>query len=124
MKVYLVYEGSYEERTVFAAYASLEAAQTMYDHGHEPKWVAYDEGRWTCDWSEVRHRARVAINAAFEIVKVPVVAGVATLPDGRTVESTADVVSVPVLPPGALDGPIIDSVDRCDVDIEEHEVLS
>jgi hypothetical protein len=34
----------------------------------------------------------------YEYVSVPVVAGVATLPDGRTVRSSANVVRVPILP--------------------------
>jgi hypothetical protein len=37
--------------------------------------------------------------ATYRLVEVPVVDGIATLPDGRTVVSTSDVVVVPVVEP-------------------------
>lgn len=37
------------------------------------------------------------VELSYHIVDIPVVNGIATLPDGRTVRSTANVVRVPVL---------------------------
>lgn len=51
--------------------------------------------------------------AFVELVDVPVVDGVATLPDGGTVTSTADVVRVPILR-GKLRLPPVDDPDAED----------
>ena len=117
--VYLVWEGSYEERTVVAVYATLEAAQAAHRLGHRPKWSG-EAPYWRCEFRGKQHRAKVPVAWAFKTETIPVVDGAATLPDGRIVHTDSAFVSVPVLPsPTEFEiettlGP------SCDYDIEER----
>ena len=65
-----------------------------------PRWIAVDAvlqviDEWEADFGE--DPVSFETRATYAMIDVPVIDGVATLPDGRTVTSTAQIVRVPVL---------------------------
>jgi hypothetical protein len=120
MKVYCLFSGSYEDRDLIDVYSTLQGAQSV-DHGHVSEWSAYP-GRWYCEWTRTNHRARVPVDIKLDNIEVPVVNGVATLPNGSTVSPPEGikVVVVPVLPPGVHFEPEQTWTDHCDYAIVEY----
>lgn len=123
-KVYLVYRGEYENRDVDSVHATLESAQAVrHDHGHTPVWEEAFEG-WTCAWTKVHPAKTPVAILTFDTGTVKVVGGVATLPDGRTIETNAKYVSYPVLPEGADLSWSPGWTDSCDVQIVVRDLES
>jgi hypothetical protein len=122
MNVYLVWDGEYENRTVVGTYSTLEAAKASHaEHGDE--WDDDIPGQWYCDWT-VAERLPDRTPVFFETLDIPVIDGVATLPDGRTV-AVADpfkVISVPKIPDGYRPD-YGTPAQSCDVEIEERPLL-
>lgn len=122
--VFVLFDGSYEDRRIFGVYASRESAYAARHVGHDGVWDGPDASFMRCGWSLTHHRAKVAITSyTMDTVKVPVVDGRATLADGRVIQVAEGMtqVLVPVPPPMPL-GPIADYTETCDVELEVHEL--
>lgn len=119
MNVYLVWEGSYEDRTVVGVYSTINAAKAAHDPGHRAKWTS--EGTfWRCEFQGKQHRARVPVAWAFKSESIPVVNGAATLPDGRVVHTDSKFVVVPVLPSPSEFAVETTCGPACEYEIEER----
>lgn len=92
VSVFVAFMRYYEDRYVDGVYPTLAKAQAAHDHKQ------WSEDGLTCETRAIHHRRRLPIDVYFNTVTVPVVDGVATLADGRTVKSDAKYVSYPVLP--------------------------
>lgn len=72
MNVYLLWEGTYEDRDVTGVYATREAAEAA--HGHDQ---FNEDGR--CVWSTPAVKPTEGYSYTFDTLEVPVVNGRATL---------------------------------------------
>lgn len=119
--VFLLYRGSHEDRVAIGAFGTLEGAQAAHDGGHEAKWVSHSPGYWSCEWEHIPDPAPPPAAMTFDTVTIPVIDGVAVLPDGRKVRTSARFVDVPQLPKG-FTWPAIDTYRDCDYAIAEMPV--
>lgn len=120
-KVWALFSGSYEDRDIVGIYSTLERAQAV-PHGHDPVWSTDRDGVWFCDWHLVHVRVAEPGGIEFTTIKVPVVDGIATLPNGRTVQSDAHWVVVPIAPQFNRLSIINEWSDGCDMGIVEYEL--
>jgi hypothetical protein len=127
-RVYLVYEGQYDERDVRSVHATLEGAQAAArrtDHEHEWSVADYDPDEMSCRWHRRVHVAPVPMVGEIGTGRVKAFAGVATLPDGRTVKVPAGVewVSYPI-PPERWPEPERSWTEACDIAIVAYDLLA
>jgi hypothetical protein len=121
MNVYLLWDGTYEDRHIVGIYTTLESAKAAHQ-GHEPEWRDSWTGSWACYWNVPAIPPDPA-PLTFETLSIPVVEGVATLPDGRTVATSSPYVVVPVLPSGWIVGPFGTPAQSCDYEIEQRTLI-
>ncbi len=116
MIVYLLYRGEYDSRDVSSVHATMESAKAAKHDGHEPVWGEEHSDTIDCAWSLV-HPGKAGKAVMYEVGTVPVVDGVAVLPGGREVQTTAAYVNYPIPPENMDSGYRLEWTQYCDVSI-------